>query len=235
MLSHNHQDEWLTPPEILDRLGKFDLDPCSPTIRPWPTARFHFTRSDNGLEMPWFGRVWCNPPYSLTGNRSQVEFWMQRMAAHGNGMALVNSNTETQWFFNYLWNAAHALLFFEGKIAFYNLNGTRGRTGWSGSVIAAYSANDAKILHGAGFKGKFIPLIIQLAADLRHTWRQVVQNLMVECGGTATLDQLYKLISGHPKTLSNPNWKAKIRQTVQKSARRIGPALYANQSSMGQR
>jgi hypothetical protein len=27
-------DEWLTPPEIMARLGEFDLDPCSPVNRP---------------------------------------------------------------------------------------------------------------------------------------------------------------------------------------------------------
>lgn len=38
-------DEWYTPKEILDALGKFDLDPCAP-IRPlWPTARSCMTRT----------------------------------------------------------------------------------------------------------------------------------------------------------------------------------------------
>jgi hypothetical protein len=27
-------DEWLTPPEILAKLGEFDLDPCAPVVRP---------------------------------------------------------------------------------------------------------------------------------------------------------------------------------------------------------
>lgn len=31
-------DEWLTPPQLLKCLGPFDLDPCSPVDRPWPTA-----------------------------------------------------------------------------------------------------------------------------------------------------------------------------------------------------
>ena len=56
-------DEWLTPPDIIKALGDFDLDPCSPIERPWPTAREHYTILDNGLMLPWHGRVWCNPPY----------------------------------------------------------------------------------------------------------------------------------------------------------------------------
>ena len=37
------KDEWLTPPEITTDLGPFDLDPCSPIKRPWPTAENHYT------------------------------------------------------------------------------------------------------------------------------------------------------------------------------------------------
>ncbi len=41
-------DEWYTPKEILDALGKFDLDPCAP-IRPlWPTAEVMY---DQNIEL----------------------------------------------------------------------------------------------------------------------------------------------------------------------------------------
>ena len=35
-------DEWLTPPYIIEALGRFDLDPCSPINRPWDTATIHY-------------------------------------------------------------------------------------------------------------------------------------------------------------------------------------------------
>ena len=56
------KDEWLTPPELVSALGKFDLDPCSPINRPWDTAKKHYTILDDGLTQPWDGKVWCNPP-----------------------------------------------------------------------------------------------------------------------------------------------------------------------------
>jgi len=65
-------DEWLTPPEIVAALGKFDLDPCSPINRPWPTAEKHYTIEDDGLFLPWFGRVWMNPPYG-----KQMNHWLR--------------------------------------------------------------------------------------------------------------------------------------------------------------
>lgn len=31
-------DTYITPKWIIDSLGNFDLDPCTPPIMPWPTA-----------------------------------------------------------------------------------------------------------------------------------------------------------------------------------------------------
>lgn len=38
-------DEWLTPPDMILSLGSFDLDPCAPVTRPWPTAQQHLTET----------------------------------------------------------------------------------------------------------------------------------------------------------------------------------------------
>ena len=34
----NPSDEWYTPKEVLETLGKFDLDPCAPVHPLWRTA-----------------------------------------------------------------------------------------------------------------------------------------------------------------------------------------------------
>ena len=78
-------DEWYTPKEILDALGKFDLDPCAP-IRPlWPTAEVMYDQNIDGLSQIWEGRVWLNPPYS----RPLIELFVRKLAEHGNGIALL--------------------------------------------------------------------------------------------------------------------------------------------------
>jgi transcriptional regulator with XRE-family HTH domain len=63
-------ETWTTPKEFLEPLyrvfGVFDLDPCSPTSDGHTTfvkARAYFTEADDGLSLPWFGRVFMNPPY----------------------------------------------------------------------------------------------------------------------------------------------------------------------------
>ena len=106
-------DEWLTPPEILRPLGKFDLDPCAPIMRPWDTAAKHLNVNDDGLRQPWHGRVWCNPPFG----REAVK-WLNRMVQHGNGIALIFARTETKAFQEHCWRSADAMLFMAGRIKF---------------------------------------------------------------------------------------------------------------------
>jgi hypothetical protein len=45
-------------------LGGIDLDPASATKpQEWIKAGTYYTALEDGMEQPWFGRVWCNPPY----------------------------------------------------------------------------------------------------------------------------------------------------------------------------
>lgn len=57
------------------------------------------------------------------------------------------------------------------------------------------------------------------AARLRGTWRSIVRNIMMELGGKASLTEVYEAVSkGAPeKVQQNPNWQAKIRQTLNSS------------------
>lgn len=115
-------DEWLTPPEILRNLGTFDLDPCSPVLerRPWNTAAHHFTTEDNGLACEWHGRCWVNPPFG----REAVK-WLRKLAAHGNGIALIPARTETAMFFEVVWGKADAILFIAGRPHFHFPSGAK--------------------------------------------------------------------------------------------------------------
>lgn len=115
-------DEWLTPPEILQRLGVFDLDPCAPILsrRPWSTAASHFTIEDDGLSKPWNGRVWMNPPFGKA-----AATWLEKLAAHGDGIALIPARTETRMFYSHVWPKADAVLFIEGRPHFHYATGQR--------------------------------------------------------------------------------------------------------------
>jgi hypothetical protein len=81
-------DSWITPRWLIDRLGPFDLDLCACTPQPWPCAARQYTEADNGLLMPWDGLVWLNPPYGRATGA-----WLNRLALHGEGIALVFART----------------------------------------------------------------------------------------------------------------------------------------------
>lgn len=139
-------DEWLTPPEIIENLGDFDLDPCSPVDRPWSTASNHYTIDDDGLTQPWSGRVWCNPPFG----REAIK-WMHKMVEHGNGIALIPARTETAMFYETVWGKADAILFIKGRPHFHYVDGRRAAFN-SGAPICliAYGKENAKALLQSG-------------------------------------------------------------------------------------
>jgi hypothetical protein len=147
-------DEWLTPRELVAALGPFDLDPCAPVQRPWATATHHYTVEDDGLRQPWFGRVWLNPPYG-----PQVSRWLQRLAEHGEGIALVFARTETDAFARWVWERADAVLFLAGRLRFCDVAGRPStNNAGAGSVLVAFGHDSALRLSRAKLKGKFIRL-----------------------------------------------------------------------------
>lgn len=156
-LPSNQTVVWLTPPNILQALGEFDLDPCACSEpRPWPTAKMHCTAEDDGLSFPWFGRVWLNPPY---GNPSIVGPWMRRMAKHGQGTALIFARTETALFHETVWGAASAIMFLRGRLFFCRSDGIlANNNAGAPSCLIAYGADDAARLAASSLDGKFVRL-----------------------------------------------------------------------------
>lgn len=149
----NSKVEWLTPPELVKKLGEFDLDPCSPINPPFVHAKTNYTIEDNGLEKEWFGRVFCNPPYG-----KDLHFWLEKLKTHGNGIAIIFARTETNCFFENVWNSASALLFVKGRIKFYHVSGKQGGTPGSPSVFVAYGKKNAIALKNSGIEGRFLEL-----------------------------------------------------------------------------
>jgi len=152
--SSSGKDEWLTPPGLLKKLGTFDLDPCSPVVRPWITALNHYTIIDDGLSKEWFGRVWCNPPYGRETGK-----WLKKMSEHNNGIVLIFARTETQNFFDYVWNKASGILFIRKRLTFYNVDGTpANNNAGAPSVLVSYGKENAEILKNSGIDGKYLDI-----------------------------------------------------------------------------
>lgn len=119
-------DEWYTPARYIDLaryvMGTIDIDPASNdfaqrTVR----AATYYTIDHSGLDQPWRGSVWMNPPYS---KKLMPAFAAKMIAEVANGnvsqaTVLVNNCTDTKWF-DALAKASDALCLTVGRIKFYS-------------------------------------------------------------------------------------------------------------------
>lgn len=214
----NRKDEWLTPPSIIKALGDFDLDPCSPINRPWSTAKDHFTELDDGLSKEWFGRVWCNPPYT------DIAPWLKKCIYHGNAIALTFARTETENFFRYVWDKADSIFFFQKRLQFYHVTGKRSNTNAGApSVLIAYGPNNSDAISESGLNGKHIPLISShvIVVSVSPKWFSIVSMAVRNCG-EENLQPIYDMVEriAPDRVARNKHWKAKIRQQMQEYRRK---------------
>ncbi len=146
--------EWYTPEWIFNALGlTFDLDPSSPhDMETAVPATTKYTVFDDGLSKEWFGRVWLNPPYS-----KWTKYWMRRMSAHRNGIALCFSRTDAEWFHETV-STADAVLFLKGRIEFvpgHENKHKKSRAG-AGTVMFAWGAESVAALSKLSDRGYFV-------------------------------------------------------------------------------
>lgn len=59
---------------------------------------------------------------------------------------------------------------------------------------------------------------LDIRDSLSATWKDIIMSIARSSGGILSGDFFYRELEGRKKTLSNPNWKAKIRQTLQQLA-----------------
>jgi len=102
-LLSSSKGEWYTPPEVIERairvLGAIDLDPASDRLAAAsiPAARY-YTQEQDGLALPWAGRVWLNPPYGRV-----IGLWVAKLVAEYEAgrvtaaIALLPARPDTRW------------------------------------------------------------------------------------------------------------------------------------------
>jgi len=225
-----NNDEWLTPPEIIKSLGSFDLDPCSPIKRPWDTAKNHYSLNNNGLLQNWFGRIWLNPPYGR-----ELEAWLNRMALHNNGIALVFARTETKAFQEYVFPYADSILFIKGRIQFYTITGIKQNNVNAPSLLIGYNEYNSDMISKSGINGFHISLnpdlfIIGIEIQENRSWKIIVDEALNILNKESTLSEIYDtVIKLAPKKIQkNKHFKEKIRQVLQLHFNNINKGIWSN-------
>lgn len=123
-------NEWYTPKEFIEAatavMGCIDLDPASSEIANKTVgAKQIYTIEDNGLEKPWFGNIWLNPPYASDLIGKFADKLVDELKHIKQAIVLVNNATETEWFYTMVTQAT-AVCFPRSRVKFYTPSGTIG-------------------------------------------------------------------------------------------------------------
>lgn len=210
-------DDYLTPPEIVQAVGPFDLDPCASSFqgwRPWETARESWTWG--GLERPWFGFVWLNPPFS------NAEPWLRQLGDHEpGGIALLLARLETDTWFKRVWSKYAGLFVLRGRPNFYYPWGERCPFN-SGApvVLVGYRDQALRRLATCKLDGHLVlaaGIVVRGDGTPCATWREVVREAMA--GRPMRVRDIYQAVETSPKVQAakaqGVKWREKIRKALQ--------------------
>lgn len=153
-------NEWYTPARYIEAarevMGGIDLDPAScevanRTVR----AKRYYTKEQNGLLQPWYGRVWLNPPYGFIHPemKRSTKSWQKVFVEHALSeyekghveqiILLLLGSTVFRTFFQPLWQYPVCLNPIQTKFA--REDGSTGQFGF-GSIFVYLGPHEQKFI-----------------------------------------------------------------------------------------
>ena len=176
-------NDWITPEWIIAAFNEdgddyyFDLDPCASLTQPWKCAKEQFTITNDGLIRAWpkGANVFLNPPYG-----PHTQKWVQRLAGHGNGIALIFARVETQLWQDFIFPTAHGFLFPRKRIQFCRPDGTtpKSSSGAPSALIAWGNNNRGKLIElcdSGMIPGAFMDMAFYTHS--RRSYTEIMLNL----------------------------------------------------------
>lgn len=136
-------DDYYTNPIIIDAarkvMGSIDTDPAThPIANTVVKAATFYTAATNGLDKPWHGNVWLNPPFS------EWSLWAAKLASEissgrtTQACVLAATRTITAKYFSPLMDGCDSACFTRGRIAFW---GDRAKSPDDGHAILYFGDN----------------------------------------------------------------------------------------------
>lgn len=126
-------NEWYTPRVYVEAvrsvMGSIDLDPASSEMaNSVVKATAFYTKQQDGLMLPWYGNVFCNPPYTqVRKGHSSIKAWVSRAVSFyeqgtiRQAILLIPNDTSTRWF-ELLWRY---LICFPGRRIKFDIPGQK--------------------------------------------------------------------------------------------------------------
>jgi phage N-6-adenine-methyltransferase len=116
-------DQWATPQYVFDVLNEefgFTLDVCADRTN--HKCDRYYTEEDDGLQQPWEGVCWMNPPYG-----KEIGKWVRKAHESAkNGtivVCLLPARTDTKWWTDHAMKATE-LRFVSGRLKFGDARST---------------------------------------------------------------------------------------------------------------
>lgn len=146
-------NEWYTPAKYIEAaravMGGIDLDPASCEVANRTVkATQYYTIDDNGLDQPWQGKIWLNPPYGrMYKNTGTSVFVAKAIKDYHEGtieqvIILTMMGMYAGWFFKLL---QYPVCFLEEKPLFCLPDGTKTTHGFA-ACCTYLGPNEAKFV-----------------------------------------------------------------------------------------
>jgi len=162
-------NNWFTPAKYIEAaravMNGIDLDPasCEQANRTVKATRY-YTKEDNGLMQPLYGRIWCNPPYGRIGGDHPTKSYQSLFADHllrhrdviDQAILLLLGNACFQKWFEPLWE--YPLCFHHGKIEFERISGKSDSFGF-GTTFVYIGPNEQKFVDVFSQFGRIVKAI----------------------------------------------------------------------------
>lgn len=88
LMTQSKSNEWGSPADVLGAaravMGTIDLDPCSSfAANRVVQATEFYSQDQDGMQRPWRGRIWMNPPYGKKNHATGIygaSAWVKKLA-----------------------------------------------------------------------------------------------------------------------------------------------------------
>lgn len=119
--AQSNRQDWQTPPELFAKLdARFDFVVDAAASEKNALCKLYWTKETDGLKQDWtalHGWIFCNPPYG-----KDTKLWLKKGAEEsqigGSSVLLVNSNTETNYWGEWVWPYAREIWFIKGRVPY---------------------------------------------------------------------------------------------------------------------